>query len=59
VKTEDINEIKDQLKNHLEYLTERIGELNRMGYIVNRADWLHEERVNCEAEIELWEGLTS
>ena len=49
-----MNEIKDQLKNHLEYLTERIAELNRMGYTVNRADWLYEERVNCNDDIELW-----
>jgi len=50
----DINKIKDQLKNHLEYLTERIAELNRVGYTVNRADWLYEERSNCKDDIELW-----
>ena len=58
MKTEEINEIKEQLQNHLEYLNERISELSRMGCIVNRADWLYEERVNCETEIELWENLT-
>ena len=59
MKPEEINEIQEQLQNHLEYLSERIAGLYRMGYIVNRGDWLYEERVNCEAEIELWGDLTS
>jgi len=54
---EILNDVRSQLQDHLKCLDERISELYRMGYVVNRADWLHEERVNCKTEIELWESV--
>jgi len=56
--TKEINEVKAQLWNHLQYLIGRIEELSREGRIVRDRDWLGEQYIFCKNEIEFWNNIS-
>ena len=58
MKAKELGEVKSQLWDHLDYLIERIHELNQEGHTVRTRDWLGDQYYFCKTEIEYWKSLS-